>query len=544
MGALGPLRGFLLLFQAFVPQSVVAYDPASRPDFLHDLGRELLGVHYEWLRGFTYLEKVPEMADGSDGSDLEVPEEVSDYSDEEVPETAEDVPRREIPYGSDGNDKEKYGRRLKKKAGVLKPRGNLTVPCLKVMGFSFIEPCGHVSVPSEGVNFTTAFGPYHVPGIKVFEGELASVDNAFSHYTLYVTGAILSLYIAYSLAFKCKRDSIKRRINGGFPSEQPDSTAKKEEQEEMDKERLNPDSEKFVCPGNIYRLVAVMHPGIIGYSNWSSYVLKAGMCAYMQLYLPYSIICHCLSTWHFNNAKSPIYFAYNGCSFLTQFAALSNVCCLFAGTCAQTIEGDALACIHLVQHGEPPEEEDKKVAEGEDNKVGAAPSSSAVAPLLTDKPGDVEAPSADALALKAMQIIPAPNATLLMIIEVLPCAVNMFVTCASSIMLMAAMFLKIATFQGDIMNISIIAVSLYFVFQLDDKVMASDPLLRPRYRRRVLMQTVKNDKTASWIKYMAHFTVFIMEHCLPFGLMGVVLISWRGGPDPAKPVVIGGDPFH
>merc|ERR1712083_1012530 len=107
------------------------------------------------------------------------------------------------------------------------------------------------------------------------------------------------------------------------------------------------------------------------------------------------------------------------------------------------------------------------------------------------------------------------------------CGINILLTCLSSVLLMVAMFMKVATFQGDILNITVVAVSLYFVFELDDKVMDSDPKLRPRFGSVVLKQSCEQEYKPTWINTIAAYTSHLIKLSIPFGLFMIVFISWR-----------------
>merc|ERR1712093_664645 len=100
------------------------------------------------------------------------------------------------------------------------------------------------------------------------------------------------------------------------------------------------------------------------------------------------------------------------------------------------------------------------------------------------------------------------------------------------------MFLKIATYTGNISEVATVAVSLYFIFDLDAKVMDSDPKLRPRYRLTVLKQTLEKDYKPYWLLTMSAVAKSIMGLFTPFGLAMILLVSWKNGDQ-----VIGGDPF-
>lgn len=420
------------------------------------------------------------------------------------------------------------------------PSTKITVPCMKLeifkhTLFDLVEPCGNVTIPPEGLDFKTAFGVYHVPGGDAMDAELEQVDNAFSKYTSGFMAVCFALYGLYYVAVPSNRrkfmESLKEAQSGKLSVEQVDNQATPEEREQEEKDKLDPNSDKFICPGNIYRLITVMHPGEVGFSQWLSYVAKAAVCAYMQFYLPVNILTAVFKQWQFNNIKSPLYFIYNLSSFFTQFAALGSVCTLFANKCISVIEQDAMAFYYLLSHDEPSLPPDEP-----QGNAATSSGASKVDPLLAKS----DPKAAMSAAMSSLPKMHVPQ-WLLNRHEQFWGLLNMLLTCFSSVLLMLAMFMKVATFTGDIMNIAVIAVSLYFVFDIDDKVMDSDPMLRPRYRRIVLKQTEKTEKDPVWIKRMASFTVFCIKTSIPLGLFMIVLVSWKST---SSSMVIGGDPFQ
>ena len=100
------------------------------------------------------------------------------------------------------------------------------------------------------------------------------------------------------------------------------------------------------------------------------------------------------------------------------------------------------------------------------------------------------------------------------------------------------------------MNITAVAVSLYFVFDLDDKIMDSDPKLRPRYRSIVAKMTAEQAPNcfSKAIKQASALTIYGLHCCTSLGLVLIVILSWKQQPEYVRkgewPVVIGGDPFR
>mmetsp|Transcript_27867 Transcript_27867/g.89743 ORF Transcript_27867/g.89743 Transcript_27867/m.89743 type:complete len:261 (+) Transcript_27867:98-880(+) len=117
---------------------------------------------------------------------------------------------------------------------------------------------------------------------------------------------------------------------------------------------MDPASTDFIAPGNIYRVLAVVSPTEIGLRKWFGLASKALICAYMQLYIPVSILKNEFEHWHLTGVKSPIWFMENDMAFAASFGALASVCTLFTGRCAQQVRTGAAANRHILTHMEPP----------------------------------------------------------------------------------------------------------------------------------------------------------------------------------------------
>jgi len=122
------------------------------------------------------------------------------------------------------------------------------------------------------------------------------------------------------------------------------------------------------------------------------------------------------------------------------------------------------------------------------------------------------------------------------------CTLSMTMNILMSLMLFVIIFTKVACFHGKMDDVALIAVALYFVFELDQKVMQSDPKLRPRYRQAVAKQTQQVHPHTHPRHILVAAGVFraLVENMTPIGLAGIVLFSWR---NVKSGVVIGGDPF-
>jgi len=388
---------------------------------------------------------------------------------------------------------------------------NVSVPCIGVLSFNFVTPCGNLTVPEDGILFTTPFGKYHMPGTKPLAEEVKGAEKSLSHYTVLFVIIGLVFWLCCTCCITDNRNKFIKQVKDTFAGKLEDEEEDEEDPptEEEKKLRLDPMSSEFIAPGNIYRLLAVLHPGIIGLSSFFRYGFKALICAYMQIYLPYNVIKKVFRSWSLIGIKSPLWFVANATTFASMVAALGSLCNMFAGKCAKSISDGAEANVYILTHSNP--NAGSRGGGGGEARGGYA---------LIDKP-------------------PMPP-LLVEINEVFWCSLSMLLNITMSLMLEAAMFLQVATFTGEVSDVAITAVSLYFIFDLDDKVMEADPKLRLKYRRAVAKQTQEKPKEKHpWIMpVIASMSAAAVKLTVPFGLIGIVLLAWK---NKGSGFIIGGD---
>merc|ERR1719428_1252993 len=97
-------------------------------------------------------------------------------------------------------------------------------------------------------------------------------------------------------------------------------------------------SSNFIAPGNIYRLLAVMHPKFTGKEGFQyvTWVLAALVVAWMQFAIPSWIIWHSISTWDMQGVKDPLWFPQN-LKRLGAYVAICQVFHDFTSLCVQNI---------------------------------------------------------------------------------------------------------------------------------------------------------------------------------------------------------------
>jgi len=401
------------------------------------------------------------------------------------------------------------------------------------------------------------------------------MDHIFSAYTVYVCAAVVAAWAALTVTIPSKRQkfvtSVKRTCEGHL-----EEVSQGEVEELPD---LNLDSENFIAPGNIYRVLAACPPGSPGvsFSRWLGWSSKAFICAYMQIYLPCGFLNDIFSEWKLDSIKSPIWFLTNAGSFFTMFASLAAICSLFASKCSDNIRRGAKANFYILTHEAPAAV--APVSSPEDGGLlggllgGAAAAATAdvasvqtelATSLLTKPPMPTSTAMPDiasaqsklsasllikppalpdvASASKLAASLPMPTWPPLVITinEYFWCTFSMIMNISMSMLLQLVMFLKVATFTGTMESVAVVTLSLYFVIELDKKVMESDPKLRPMYRTQVKAQTVEKTYKPMWLKKIASFSMGLMNETVPLGLLGVVLFSWK---NLNTGMIIGGDPF-
>jgi len=442
---------------------------------------------------------------------------------------------------------EKHDSQKEKKAALLEkaidvPAFNVSISC-----YLMIDPCGNVTFGDRDVSLSSFFGTVEIPAGR---RQFLKAKNFFSEYTVAAVAFVFLLWALKTFCVPSERVRFMRKVRdtcSGVLEEDEDETDDAPTQEEIDAEykaRLSVDSDNFIAPGNIYRLLAVLHPGIIGYMMWSKIAFKACVCAYMQVYLPFKMINNILLDWEFNGVKSPLWFMKEAAHFSTMFAALASLCTIFQGKCVKNVLDGAAANYYILTHRrktlDEMTDEEKQAVErrksDRDKKMGGK----GYLPV-----GGVSVP------------MPQPPHCVIWSNEHFFCGLSVFLNAIMSVELQVVMFLKVATFTGNIQGIAMVALSLYFVFDLDDKVMEGDARLRPMYRRQVLQMTeetvhpAENPDPSSappqivpplWVNRIAGIMVAASRCMTPFGLLGIVLLSWRSVGDPS--IVIGGDGFH
>lgn len=361
------------------------------------------------------------------------------------------------------------------------PGAVLPVPCF----IGLIVPCGNVTVPDAGIDISTPFGKYHARNAGVRADELQV-------YTVWFCIVLMVFWALKTFALPESRSRFTKYLgaiySGKVEDEDSDEDDPQTPEQRVEERGQGSDakSEDFVASGNIYRLLAVLHPGVVGVERWAEYVFKALVCAYLQLYIPVMLLRQVLLDWELDGVKCPLWFAANLWNFLASFAALGCLGTLFAARCSERIVIEARAILYILSHREP---------------EGA---------VLTARDPKSAMPCCAVFANEHFW-----------------CWLSMIVNISTALLLQVTIFLKIATYKDQIDHIVIATVSLYFVSDLDEKIMSSEIQLRSRYSRAVGKLTEQQSYQPRWMMCIAALTIAVMRFAVPVGLLGIFAASWR-----------------
>jgi len=237
----------------------------------------------------------------------------------------------------------------------------LTVPCLTFIRFQLIEPCGNLTLPENGILFSTPFGQLQMPGPQSLFHSVKHVEKSLGIYT--VCGVVIGIvcWLCFTCCIPDNRHKFFKKVEDIFSGSKihdfgDDVEEDDEDGDHVEREksaRMDPMSPHFIAPGNIYRLLAVLHPGLIGFQAWFGYAFRGFICGYMQFYLPFNVITNVLTTWECVGIKSPLWFLANLTTFAAMATALGSLSSMFAGKCSKHVLHGAEANMYILSHYNP-----------------------------------------------------------------------------------------------------------------------------------------------------------------------------------------------
>jgi len=433
-------------------------------------------------------------------------------------------------------------------------------------------------------------------GTKFFESDLQKFDNAFSQYTQYFLYFVVGLKALQRLRTKENRaeviELVKQAVTGQVKSKVTCPDTKQVTYGDVlpkvapDPQKLDHNSEHFIAPANIFRVCAVLHPGKIGWMKYQEFAMSGAVTVYMQVFLPCKILSNQFARWEMVGFKSPLWFGTHMGMFVTSFAALASLVKVFKGKCAQIITETAQANCYLLAKDENPDNEPKKPKGHEEDGMikrimNFLPKSPLTESLLPTKvapeseAGESPGESTKDVAVAAAEEGKSPgepiasteepeekkeeepalgagkkphlDPTIIWLIKLAWCMAGLFSDIIMSTLLLFSMVIKVATFTGQIQDIALVMVSLYFVFNLQYQILDTDPNIKLEYMKAVKGLTVETEHNISKVvmhvkERVAAIMLIFVSFIGPIGLAIIVLAAWHDKQSPTG-CIIGIDPF-
>eukprot|EP00419_Tripos_fusus_P090892 CAMPEP_0172872394 /NCGR_PEP_ID=MMETSP1075-20121228/92608_1 /TAXON_ID=2916 /ORGANISM="Ceratium fusus, Strain PA161109" /LENGTH=533 /DNA_ID=CAMNT_0013722717 /DNA_START=96 /DNA_END=1697 /DNA_ORIENTATION=+ len=342
-----------------------------------------------------------------------------------------------------------------------------------------------------------------------FESVVLSLLGGFIGIFIFVIATVPSCRLAFGKYLKSLwRGEVRKEQDSGNPADK----------EEELKSRMDPRSLNFIAPGNIYRVTAVMHPGIIGFRPWCVNLFTALTCAFIQVYVTVRIISDFFNDWECLGLKSPAWYSRHAADFIAMLLFTATLNLMFSGKAAENIIDDAEANFYILTHQAPPASEQDPfvlpdIAGAEEGRAFSSSSH-----LGTTR----RVPASEGYIPEFLK-----NEENLRVQEYFWCLTSQIINASTSLLCQVVFALRMMTFSGNLEAVVSVAIVLYFIFQLDGTLMDLDPSLRPKYRLEVLRRTVEQKDHPVWLRRMGAFsraTSTITGWCC---LVAYVLLRWR-----------------
>jgi len=377
------------------------------------------------------------------------------------------------------------------------------IPC--VLGL--VRPCGNVTIGTAPVEIKHPFGRSVIRSVDDFYVKTKHLDHVWKIIATLVVAVSLVLYLAVWLYYHPGILSYEQEQHADNEDDPHVSQQEIEVERAAEQRRLSIDAENFIAPGNIYRLLALLTPERVGgWRVYGRYAGRAFLTCYMQIILPYQLMATIIARWEFKGIKSIYYFAEDLPKFLTAFVSLAALCGVVQGKCIKSVEDGARANLYILTH-EQPDADDVAAPAPQDNAGQGGV-------MNFFRPGAV-APQRRLRQAAASAV------------KIFWCTLSMTANVVSSLMLQTAMYMTIATFKGSVNDAALATVALYFILDLDDKIMEANPQLRKLYRRHVMRSTVETEDEPRYIKRAAGGMRILSEMMGPLGLGAIILFAWQ-----------------
>merc|ERR1711918_102484 len=109
------------------------------------------------------------------------------------------------------------------------------------------------------------------------------------------------------------------------------------------KKRLDINSEHFIVKGNVYRVAAMLHPGVVGWWQWGKIVAQAVACVSLQLTLPLFLLHRTLDQWEAMGIRSPYSYSSRIIAVITQINVFASLSYVFNGKVSAEMVDEAEA---------------------------------------------------------------------------------------------------------------------------------------------------------------------------------------------------------
>lgn len=429
---------------------------------------------------------------------------------------------------------------------------NVTVPCLGFYAYKdeshdigvggLISPCGKLPIAAHGMDVTWwPFGQFHIPGKVHLEKWAGQVDANLNHWVWIVAILFFWADLARNAVYYFQPwlqpdyfDEIKDLTSGNLAP--PDSFLTEEEVADWKATRLAYDSGNFIVKGNIFRVLAVFEPQDpnVGWVRWWSYFTRGVLTAYMQLYLPYSMIMQVFDEWTCMGTKSVFWFAVNAGEFVIMFIALAELANVFFQKAKGHFISGAKSNYFILSH--------RSAFRGNELPEYLAMENGQARIIQT-----AVSDAAEALSATINEAAPdwAVDRSLFRKQQYFWCYLAMFINFVMSLALPAVFLIKIATYTGDIASVAVEITSLYFVCDLDRKIMETDTSLQTRFRyvckrSLALGQRPEEDKPKLMMKVVGCTQLF-MDFSVKYMLLFSLATAWQNNKTGQ---IIGAHPFH
>lgn len=457
---------------------------------------------------------------------------------------------------------------------------SIILPCIS----TWIQPCGKLTIGADPIPFKVKlpWGEFngHLPGTAEISEEVQLLESYMTQHAFHFACAVAIFSVFKKILLE--RESTIRQVKQIWHGKLQDNyDLTTEEKNEKEADRMDPNSKAFIAPGNIFRVLAVLHPGIQGYGPWSKMASTAFLGAWLEIFVPYKIMMKTLDEWSINGIKSPLWVLEHFVTFAAMMGALTSISVLFTAKCVSNIEAGAAANFHILSHqGTNPQMTLEELKEFKVELISyeahldgvsykrqtslkeffSAPATkdvqhNAAAPATEDVQHNVAAPALEDVQqgikskLQDMQQkfkqvfqqkfkLPYPPGWFIIANAYFWCLLSMAVNISTNYLVQTSMILKVATFTGHIEDAALIALPLYFVFELDKKFLENDPELRKLYHLAVLEKTEPRAYKPTWLPSLAMIASGLLQASSSFVMLALLLVRWECGK---TGTVIGGD---